>query len=149
MTKHRRFLSTLLYGFIAGFICGYIIALTKANKVIFLTHTISIESKQEPLLYAILIGSTLVILLAAMYYTLRTCFHILHSKYAFIIFGLFIFLLGAGGLAAALYHIPSKDLQQFIHIIVIGAFFALMGLFMIYIGYKENRKREKLLKKRK
>ncbi len=137
----------MLWVFIAGFIYGYIVTLSQGNKTLYLTNTIRVETKEQPVLYAILTGSMLILLFITVYFTFRLCFLVICSGHAFLIFGIFIFLFGSAGLTAVLLHLPEEGALTVIHVILIGAFFTLLGLFLIYTGCKGYRRKRGLQKK--
>lgn len=97
----------------------------------FLTDHISLSSKEDIWLLALVQTLTVIIILLAFWFSIKLAFKALQSPKRFVYFGIFFILLGGGGLLAMLISAPASVLKKNPHVIIIGAFLFLIGLFML------------------
>lgn len=127
-------LKSLISWIIGGYLILFIINYFSKPSEVFLTNKIYISTKEDIWLWTFIQVITLVILVVVFILTLKLCFKALISPRRFIYFGSFFILLGGGGVMAILLTAPKDVLQKNIHVPVIGAVIAAIGILMIIKG---------------
>lgn len=130
--KHYKKIFYLLLCWLTLFVAEYFYFFITDESVECLTDNICLSTKNSPALLAMAQSSLIMLLIFVAFFTSYLMMLAWLKGFAIYLGAGLMILLGGGGVATLIAVTPKDELLDFIHIIIIGSFFILLGIFMLY-----------------
>jgi len=128
----------LSFFFIALFIVHYVYLSYSPEYTEYMTNNFSLNSKKQTAMLALSYTVFRGVVVCAGAASLYGIFYAMRKRYFFLFAGILCIAIGIIAVYALIMVTPSRDVKNYIHIVVISFFIIILGIVFIYGQYKNK-----------